>query len=112
MPSASPPLGVFGGTFDPIHYGHLELAREVREALGLSEVLMVPAGDPPHRAAPVAPAIHRLAMVELALAEYPGLAADAREVVRRGRSYTVLTLQELRRERPFQSLALILGADA
>jgi nicotinate-nucleotide adenylyltransferase len=106
------PLGVFGGTFDPIHYGHLELAREVREALRLPEVLLVPAGDPPHRAAPVAPASHRLAMAELAVAEYPGLVVDGREVARQGRSYTVLTLQELRAERPFQPLALIVGADA
>lgn len=110
--AASRPLGVFGGTFDPIHYGHLELARDVRDALHLPEVLLVPAGDPPHRAAPVAAASHRLAMAELAVGDYPGLAVDGREVARQGRSYTVVTLQELRAERPFQSLALIVGADA
>lgn len=111
-PPAQRPLGVLGGTFDPIHYGHLELAREVRAALHLPEVLLVPAGDPPHRAPPVAPALHRLAMVELAVAEYPGLRVDGREIARKGRSYTVLTLEELRKERPFQPLALIVGADA
>jgi nicotinate-nucleotide adenylyltransferase len=106
------PLGVFGGTFDPIHFGHLELAREVREALRLEQVLLLPAGDPPHRAAPVASALHRLAMAELAAAQYPGITIDSREIARKGRSYTVLTLQELRSERPFQPLALIVGTDA
>lgn len=111
---ASPrrPLGVFGGTFDPIHCAHLELAREVHDALQLERVLLVPAGDPPHRAAPVASACHRLAMAELAIRNYPALSLDPREIVRGGRSYTVLTLQELRAERPFQPLALIVGADA
>jgi len=103
-------LGVFGGTFDPIHCGHLELARELRAALNLT-VRFVPAGDPPHRAAPVAPAIHRLAMVELAIADHPGLEVDTREIQRRGRSYTVETLEELRAEEPARALALIVGAD-
>lgn len=106
------PVGVLGGTFDPVHCGHLELAREVRNALRLPEVVLVPAGDPPHRAVPVAPALHRLAMVELAVAGIAGLSVDGREVARPGRSYTVLTLQELRSEQPFQSVALIVGADA
>ena len=105
-------LGVFGGTFDPIHCGHLELAREVRAALDLVAVRFIPAGDPPHRAAPVAPAIHRLAMVELAIADHPGLEVDSREIQRKGRSYTVETLEELRRELPSRSLALIVGGDA
>jgi nicotinate-nucleotide adenylyltransferase len=105
-------LGIFGGTFDPIHCGHLELAREVRAALNLAAVRFVPAGDPPHRAAPVAPAIHRLAMVELAIDDHPGLEVDTTEIRRRGRSYTVETLEELRREAPMQTLALIVGADA
>jgi len=108
----TPVLGILGGTFDPIHYGHLELAREVKEAAGLAEVLLVPAGDPPHRGAPVASAMHRLAMVELALADYRGLAVDACEIHRPGRSYTVLTLEELRAAEPGVPLALIVGADA
>lgn len=105
-------LGILGGTFDPVHCGHLELAREVRAALGLTAVRFIPAGDPPHRAAPVAPALHRLAMVELAIADHPGLEVDAREIQRRGRSYTVETLEELRGEVPSRTLALIVGADA
>jgi nicotinate-nucleotide adenylyltransferase len=107
-----PVLGIFGGTFDPIHCGHLELARELRDALGFSAVRFIPAGDPPHRAAPVATAAHRLAMVELAIAGRPGLQVDAREIHRPGRSYTVPTLEELRKEEPSRPLALIVGADA
>jgi len=108
----NPVLGIFGGTFDPIHCGHLELARELRAALGFSAVRFIPAGDPPHRAAPVATAAHRLAMVELAVAGQPGLEVDAREIRRTGRSYAVLTLDELRNEEPSRPLALIVGADA
>ena len=104
-------LGIFGGTFDPVHCGHLELARELRGALGLSAVRFIPAGDPPHRAAPVATAVHRLAMVELAIAGQPGLEVDSREIHRADRSYTVPTLLELRREEPSRTLALIVGAD-
>jgi nicotinate-nucleotide adenylyltransferase len=105
-------LGILGGTFDPVHCGHLELAREVRTALDLAAVRLIPAGDPPHRAAPVAGAMHRLAMVELAIAGHPGLEVDPREVHRRGRSYTVATLEELAAEVPDRTLALIVGADA
>ena len=105
-------LGVLGGTFDPIHYGHLRLAADVRDALGLGEVRLIPAGQPPHRAPPVASAEHRLAMTQLGCAEFAGLAADAREVRRDGPSYTVLTLDSLRAEAPQRPLALILGGDA
>jgi nicotinate-nucleotide adenylyltransferase len=105
-------LGILGGTFDPIHNGHVEIAREVRDALGLSAVRLIPAGDPPHRAAPVATAAHRLAMVELAIEGIPGLEVDAREIDRAGRSYTVDTLRSLRDEAPDRPLALIVGADA
>jgi nicotinate-nucleotide adenylyltransferase len=108
----TPVLGILGGTFDPIHYGHLELAHEVKSALGLFSVRIVPAGDPPHRAAPVATAAHRLAMVELALGDYRDLEIDAREIYRAGPSYTVVTLEELRAEAPARPLALIVGSDA
>jgi nicotinate-nucleotide adenylyltransferase len=106
------PLGILGGTFDPIHHGHVELAREVRAALRLDEVRIIPAGDPPHRAAPVATATQRLAMVELAIEGIPGLAADGRETLRPGRSYTVTTLESLRAEDDVRPLVLIVGADA
>jgi len=105
-------LGIFGGTFDPIHCGHLELARELRDALGFSAVRFIPAGDPPHRAAPVATAAHRLAMVELAVEGQSGLEVDAREIHNPQRSYTVPTLEELRAEDRSRTLALIVGADA
>ncbi len=105
-------LGLLGGTFDPVHYGHLRAADAVRRALHLAEVRLFPAGDPPHRAAPVATAAHRLAMLELALPEFPGLVVDAREIARAGKSYTVLTLEELRAEAPSRPLVLILGVDA
>ena len=104
-------LGIFGGTFDPVHCGHVALARELRTGLVLSAVRFVPAGDPPHRGRPMAAAQHRLAMVELAIAGEPGLEVDAREVRAARRSYTVLTLEELRDEDPTRTLALIVGAD-
>jgi nicotinate-nucleotide adenylyltransferase len=106
------PLGLLGGTFDPVHYGHLRAAEAVRRALHLDEMRLFPAGDPPHRAAPVATAAQRLAMLELALEEFPSLALDAREIARRGKSYTVLTLEELRAEDAGRPLALVLGVDA
>lgn len=105
-------LGILGGTFDPIHCGHLELARELHEALPLSAVRFVPAGVPPHRSAPVASSADRLAMVELAAAGNPGLEVDPREIRRGGPSYTVVTLEELRKEDRARPLALIVGADA
>jgi nicotinate-nucleotide adenylyltransferase len=105
-------LGILGGTFDPIHYGHLRFAAEVRSALDLALVLVIPAGEPPHRRAPVASAEARFAMTELGCAEFPGLIADAREVRHAGPSYTVTTLQSLHAEDPSRPLALLLGIDA
>ena len=109
---AAAPVALLGGTFDPVHYGHLRLADDVRRALGLDAVRLLPAGDPPHRSGPCASAADRLAMLYLAVAEFPGLAVDDRELKRRGKSYTVLTLEELRHENPRQPLLLLLGADA
>jgi len=106
------PLGIFGGTFDPIHYGHLRTAFELLQAVPLAEVRFVPAGNPPHRPAPRCHARDRLAMVQAAVADQPGFTVDARELARDGPSYTVITLRELRAEDPARSLCLIVGMDA
>ena len=106
------PIALLGGTFDPVHYGHLGLAQDARRALALPEVRMLPASDPPHRPRPGASAGDRLAMLELAIARRRGLVLDDRELKRQGKSYTVLTLEELRRENRHGPLVLILGADA
>jgi nicotinate-nucleotide adenylyltransferase len=84
----------------------------VQRTLGLAELRLVPARDPPHRGAPAADARHRLAMLELALPEFPELSIDTRELARTGKSYTVTTLEELRREMPQRPLVLVVGADA
>ena len=107
------PLGVFGGTFDPIHYGHLRLAEAAREALGLSRVRLIPAGQPPHRATPGAAGTHRLEMARLAAADNPAFEVDPAEVEAAQASYTILTLERLRAELgPRRPLVLLLGVDA
>src|SRR5688572_26035583 len=107
------PIGIFGGTFDPIHHGHLRLAEELAEKAKLAEVRFAPSGTPPHRARPGASAEDRVAMARLAAAGNPRFVVDERETQRAGAGYTFDTLTELRRElgqsRP---LALLLGADA
>lgn len=114
--SAAPesgPVGVLGGTFDPIHLGHLRLAEEARESLGLAQLRLIPSGQPPHRQAPATDAEDRLAMVRLATAGNPGLVVDDGEVRAAQKSYTVPTLERLRAELgPTRPLVLILGADA
>lgn len=106
------PFGVFGGMFDPIHYGHLRTAHELYERLSLESVAFLPAGDPPHRAAPLADAGTRLAMVRAAVGDDPRFLVDDRELRRSGPSYTILTLEELRAERGDQPIVLIMGMDA
>src|SRR5699024_4563080 len=105
-------VGVFGGTFDPIHFGHLRPALELRDVLALDEVLFVPTRTPPHRGAPVASPAARLGMVERAIAGVPGFVLDRRELERDGPSFTVDTLAALRHERPEAQLILLLGMDA
>lgn len=105
-------IGIFGGTFDPVHYGHLRAAEEVRVKLDLAEVRLVPARDPPHRGTPRATAQQRVAMLALALEEFPNLRLDTREIDRTGKSYTFDTLKVLRAEAPDRPLVLIVGADA
>lgn len=106
-------IGIFGGTFDPIHYGHLRMAEELANALSLEEVRFIPAGQPPHRASPRTDAKHRLEMTRLAITGNPRFVLDDREVREPRASYTFDTLTSLRHElgadRP---LWLLMGADA
>lgn len=107
------PVGIFGGTFDPIHHGHLRLAEEVAESAKLGEVRFMPSGTPPHRTRPGADAADRVAMARLAVAGNPRFSVDDRETRRAGPGYTVDTLTELRSELGLsRPLALLLGADA
>jgi nicotinate-nucleotide adenylyltransferase len=106
------PIGIFGGTFDPIHCGHLRTAFELWQELELAEVRFLPAGNPPHRDQIYASAEQRLRMVRAAVADQPGFVVDDREVRRGGMSYSVDTLTELRAEYPTRSLCLLLGMDA
>jgi nicotinate-nucleotide adenylyltransferase len=106
-------IGLFGGSFDPVHHGHLIVAQVAREQLGLGEVRFVPAREQPfkrgrHRSS----AEHRAAMLRIALAGSPGLSMDPAELNRPAPSYTVDTLEELRRQDPRADLVLLLGADA
>ncbi len=113
MPVSHGPIGILGGTFDPIHYGHLRLAEEAADRLRLSEVRFIPAGAPPHRQAPGASAAQRLAMVKLATANNALFSVDDREVRRAGPAYTVDTLTDLRADLgSHRPLALLMGADA
>lgn len=92
-------LGILGGTFDPVHHGHLVIAEDAREALGLERVLFIPAALPPHKPGrPITAAEHRLEMAELAVAGNPALAVSPIEIERGGTSYTVDTLDLLRRQ--------------
>lgn len=106
------PIGIFGGTFDPIHYGHLRPALELMQSLDLAELRIMPCGSPPHRSPPVADAATRLELVRAAVGDHPHMLADDREVRRDGPSYTVDSLLELRSEYPDRPLCLILGMDA
>ena len=106
------PIGVFGGTFDPIHYGHLRSAFEILQALRFDEVRFIPCGDPPHRGNTVADAGLRYRMVSAAIAGQDGFVSDDRELRRKGLSYSIDTLSSLREEFPDRSLGLIVGMDA
>ena len=105
-------IGIFGGTFDPIHYGHLRSALEVKEIFGLTEVRLIPSAQPPHREQPAATALMRLQMLELAVKNQPGLIIDTRELNRSGVSYMVDTLKSLRKEFKDEPLLLFIGSDA
>jgi nicotinate-nucleotide adenylyltransferase len=106
-------IGLLGGTFDPIHFGHLRLAEEMGELLGLDEVRILPAGRPPHRGKPRATSRDRLEMARLAVAGNPRFVLDVREINKASPSYSVETLTALRREFPAATpLILFMGGDA
>ncbi len=105
-------IGIFGGTFDPVHFGHLRPALDVKQALGLDEMRMIPAFKPPHRTQPVANPGQRLTMLRAAVGDEPDLQVDHREMLREGESFMVDTLVSLRAESGDKPLCLVLGADA
>lgn len=109
-------IGIFGGTFDPVHYGHLRSALEVKDIFGLDEVRLIPCANPPHRGQPAVSAEMRLHMLELAVKNRPGLKIDTRELDRydlhQTPSYMVDTLKSLRQEFKNEPLLLFIGSDA
>lgn len=105
-------IGIFGGTFDPIHFGHLRIAEEFADALGLGQVHLIPTANPPHRANARASNADRWAMLQRAIAGNAKLVADDRELRRNGPCYTIDTLSELRAEQPARPIAWLIGADS
>lgn len=105
--------GILGGTFDPIHFGHLRTALDIRQGLGLHEIRILPCHIPGHRASPIEKTEHRLEMIRLAIDDEPGLLLDPRECEKDQTSYTVHTLLEMREELgPDHSICLIMGMDS
>lgn len=104
-------LGVFGGSFDPVHRAHLALAQAALQSLRLARVLWIPAGQPWQKTRTMTPAVHRLAMLRLALEDEPRFTLDDRETRREGPSYTLDTLRELHAEEPQARLFLLIGQD-
>ena len=105
-------IGILGGTFDPVHFGHLRPALEIQQALGLDEVRLVPSHTPPHRSKPHASPQQRLTMLRAAVADDPAFTVDTREYDREGPSYTLDTLKSLRADLAGTDLCLLIGLDA
>lgn len=105
-------IGILGGTFDPVHYGHLRPALEVMQGIGLHQVRFLPNKIPPHRETPWLDVEHRLELLKTAIDDQPGFELDQRELHRAGQSYMVDTLDSLREDFPSHSICLILGMDA
>lgn len=111
MAITTAPIGVLGGTFDPIHNGHLRLAMELVAELELDHIRLIPNGQPPHRCQPSAAPGQRAKWIRVAVASEPRLRLDDRELLRNGPSYTVDTLASLRADLPNQPLCLVMGRD-
>ena len=108
-----PAIGILGGTFNPIHFGHLRIAQELADTLHLDTVRFIPAANPPHKDAPAITAQHRATMVQLAIADNKTFMFDDKELQRTGASYTLDTLHSLRSELGAQaSITLFMGSDA
>jgi len=106
-------IGIFGGTFNPIHKGHVKAALEVQGKFLMDRILLIPSYIPPHKGAPdIAPPSHRLQMVELAVAPYPQIVPSSIEIDAKGKSYSILTLAKLKKRYPNSSMFFILGVDA
>lgn len=105
-------IGIFGGTFNPIHNGHLVLAQTVFDTLNCSQIRFIPAAIPPHKTTPNVSAQHRAKMVQLAIQDTPAFILDNCELERKGASYTIETLQLLEKKLPHQLLCLIIGQDS
>jgi len=105
-------IGVLGGTFDPVHFGHLRPALEVMQAIGLEQVRFLPNRIPPHRETPWLNVENRLELLKTAIGDQPGFELDERELQREGHSYMVDTLESLRTDYPSHPICLILGMDA
>lgn len=110
--SSSKLVGVFGGTFDPIHLGHLHVITSLLDMLPLAEIRVIPCYQPVHRSEPVGDANHRLAMTQLACSDLARVTVDSQEIDRQGQSYMIDTLHQLKLENPADHLCLILGDDA
>ncbi|MCK5394353.1 MAG: nicotinate-nucleotide adenylyltransferase [Gammaproteobacteria bacterium] len=105
-------IGIFGGTFDPIHYGHIKPALSVKQTLNLTQIRFIPNGIPPHRTVPWLNAEQRLSLLQTALKKYPDVVIDQRELHRDGPSYMIDTLQSLKKDYPDTDICLIVGMDA
>jgi nicotinate-nucleotide adenylyltransferase len=105
-------IGIFGGTFDPVHFGHIKPALSVKQALNLSQIRFIPNSVPPHRDAPWLSIEQRLSLLQSALGEYADVVVDQRELDRDGPSYTIDTLRSLNSDYQDESICLVIGMDA
>jgi len=104
-------IGIYGGSFDPVHFGHLRSALEVSQRQKLDNLILLPSGNPPHRAPALVTNEHRLKMLQLAVADAPGISIDDRELERKSTSYTIDTLESIQAENLRAELTLVIGMD-